>query len=151
MKASSATDGCRDRRVVSGLGRGHDKKDDPSRKDLDKIQGRWDYVSVKRNGKEFTADQLKGRYSEYKGDKFTVSQDGKAVQTSTFKLDPAKTPGQIDLMNDGPGEQPTVKGIYKIEGDTLTICWAIPAAGKDRPTEFKPAAGLNLQVFKKAK
>ena len=133
--------------LASGLGRGDDKKEDPAKKEFDRLQGRWDYVSVKTDGKEATADEIKGAYREYKGDKVTT----RASRTGTVKLDPTKTPGQIDVTWNGPGGARTDKGIYMIEGDTLTICYAIPSKVKDRPTEFKTGEGLTLFVSKKAK
>src|SRR5437773_2528929 len=65
---------------------------------------------------------------------------------------PDKSPKEIDsLYTSGPASGKTVKGIYKIEGDTITYCWAEP--DKDRPKEFesKSGAGVTLMVLKRVK
>jgi hypothetical protein len=48
----------------------------------------------------------------------------------------------------GPPEGKTVKGIYKIEKDKLTVCLALEG---DRPKAFESKEGSStlLQVFKK--
>jgi hypothetical protein len=49
------------------------------------------------------------------------------------------------------GEQ-TLHGIYKLDGDTLTIC-AVEGDGNDRPTEFSTKEGdkNRLVVLKREK
>jgi uncharacterized protein (TIGR03067 family) len=60
--------------------------------------------------------------------------------TCKAKLDAdAKPHPTIDLLiEDGPEESKgkTSKGLYKLEGEKLTLC--VSAPGKDRPKEFAP-------------
>ena len=50
---------------------------------------------------------------------------GKRTLRGTFKLDPSKTPKHIDLNFTGEnGAVVPSKAIYKIEGNTLTLCEA---------------------------
>ena len=87
-----------------------------------------------------------------KGEKATFLYKDKERGTGSMKVDPNKSPAHIDFTyEDGPAKGTTLKGIYKIEGDTLTICYG--GFGKDRPTEFasKPGSGTILIVQKRAK
>ena len=51
----------------------------------------------------------------------------------------------------GPNKDKTIKAIYKIDGDTMTICYALDAG--DRPTKFesKPDTKQFLAVYKREK
>jgi uncharacterized protein (TIGR03067 family) len=88
-----------------------------------------------------------------KGEKMTFLYKDKERGRASLKIDPSTSPAQIDTTGeDGPGKGRTVKGIYKFDGDTLTVCvggWG----SKDRPTEFasKPGSGRLLFVHKRAK
>ena len=56
--------------------------------------------------------------------------------TATIKVDSSKTPKEIDLtFTTGENKGKTVKGIYKIAGDDLTICRGLTEK-EARPTEF---------------
>jgi uncharacterized protein (TIGR03067 family) len=58
-------------------------------------------------------------------------------EEGTMKLDPTKKPATIDLaITSGNDKGKSQVGIYKIDGDSITICLARPGE-TDRPTEFK--------------
>ena len=71
-----------------------------------------------------------------------------------YKIDDTKTPKTWDFLN-GKGSDgrslPDGKSIYKLDGDSLTLCNSAP--GQDRPTEFKEgeATATRTIVFKRVK
>src|SRR5262249_4862043 len=79
-----------------------------------------------------------------------VKQKGKKDQKGTYRLDPTKKPGAIDLVKEG-GK--TLLGLYRLEGDHLTICTYGGDAGKKRPDRFasEPGSGLFLLILKREK
>jgi uncharacterized protein (TIGR03067 family) len=109
---------------------------DPSKKDLEKMQGDWAQVSMDLGGYKVPEDDAQAYFRTIKGDHYTVNRFMKVSGKGTLKLDATKNPKTFDATPDG-GKTPSVAGIYKIEGDTLTLCIAPP--GKPRPTKFEAA------------
>jgi uncharacterized protein (TIGR03067 family) len=130
--------------VGLALAVGAPTKKDPPAKEPPSLVGEWVGESGVRGGKPenpppgtsltFTAD---GKI------RFKEGGDAKAEE-GTYKADPKKTPAEIDINPpDGPKGE-TLRGIYKIEGDTLTICIAM---GGVRPTEFASPAGAEIMLI----
>jgi uncharacterized protein (TIGR03067 family) len=114
-----------------------------------KFEGTWQLVSAVTDGKPTPADVVSKIRVVIKDGKHSVFfKDQAVVKQIPFKVDTKRTPWEAtDTLPDGT----QIKGIYTLDGDTLTSCVAEP--GKDRPTEFasKPGTGHTLRTFKRAK
>jgi uncharacterized protein (TIGR03067 family) len=125
--------------------------DGADKKDLEKFQGQWLQVSGTIDGKAMEEDEFKNRSVLFKGEKLILLFKDKERGTQSLKIDSSKAPAQFDsTWDDGPVKGGAVKGIYKFDGDTLTLCFVV--GSKDRPTEFasKPGSGTFLLVHKRA-
>jgi RNA polymerase sigma factor (sigma-70 family) len=127
-------------------------EDNAKKLDKEKIQGEWKVDSAKANGQApqgEEADRIKDATWTITADKITITFKGED-RISTYEIDPAAKPKTIDIMSEKEG---TFKGIYKVEGDTLTICSAIGRPARERPTEFdsKEGSGTMLIVLKRVK
>jgi RNA polymerase sigma-70 factor (ECF subfamily) len=123
-------------------GKGADAKDE------EKIVGTWAVVSEERGGQKEPEEKLKGlRLILGAGGKASQKQGEREEEGASYKLDPAKTPKEIDVSV----ENKVLPGIYKLEEDTLTLC--VDHGGGERPTEFvsKPDTQLVLLVLKREK
>ncbi len=119
--------------------------------DLDKLQGSWAMVLFFANGEELPADQVKTGEVLIDDNEYRPKL-GATVETATVRLDSSKSPKQIDITyTTGFLKGNTTRGIYKLDGDTWTICRGI-SADKGRPTEFAAptGSGLQLVVWKRA-
>ena len=128
------------------------QKEGADKQELEKFQGKWVPVSASIDGKALEEEEMKDRSMVFKGEKRILMYKDKERGTASLKIDPGKSPAQIDTTNeDGPGKGATLKGIYKFDGDKLTLCFVLNS--KDRPTEFasKPGSGTVLSVHKRAK
>jgi uncharacterized protein (TIGR03067 family) len=120
--------------------------------DLGPIQGGWKMVLGFINGEELSADQIKTGELRIEDDQYHAKL-GAVASTSTIKVDSSKTPKEIDwTYTAGDQKGKTVKGIYKVAGDDLTICRGLTEM-EARPTEFAAPvdSGLLLVTWKRSK
>jgi len=135
--------------AIAGVGQSDEKA---AQSDLERLQGEWTMVSGEIQGEEMPEAIRSTARRVAKENETTVTVSGQLFMKAKFKLDPNKKPKTIDYeMTGGPTEGEKQLGIYEIDADQVKFCFASP--GKDRPTEFKTAAGdgRTLSVWKRAK
>jgi uncharacterized protein (TIGR03067 family) len=123
--------------------------EDAVKAEIKSLEGTWQLVSATKDGKKTPEDVVKKIRVVIQGNKHSVYFEDKVVAKDvSFTLDPKKNPKTTtDTLPDGK----EIKGIYKLDGNTLTSC--VAEVGKDRPSEFdsKPGSGHTLRVFKRVK
>ena len=118
-----------------------------------RVQGAWTATRAERDGKA-AADVVGNRLS-FDGHRFRIrSKGGKFLFAGTVRVDPGAKPAAIDFEHtEGALKGKTWKGIYAVQGDTLTICDNAPDPDKGRPPVFEAGSGSGyvLITFKRAK
>jgi uncharacterized protein (TIGR03067 family) len=108
------------------------------------LKGTWEVVSAFVNGKD--KELKEGSIWAFSDAHLSTSFDSR----SGYVIDPSKKPSWLDLHHIDVDDQPkTVRGIYALEGERLTICLSI--AAEDRPTKFESVEGSehNLIMLKR--
>jgi RNA polymerase sigma factor (sigma-70 family) len=116
--------------------------------DRERLQGTWKMVKAEVNGREATEDEIKKGSMIVKGDEMTMTRpDGFSTRVD-YTIDPWQKLKELDFVpQDGPENEKgkTFRGIYRLEGDRLTVCLAGP--DMERPTEFKTAEGTTVMLL----
>lgn len=114
------------------------------------IVGEWEPVSLSMGGKTLSTVPAGMRYEFTADGKWITRREGSDSKSPAleFKFDPKPSPATIDVTSTTAARNLT--GIYKLEGDTLTICWT---RDSERPKEFESPDGSRamLMVLKRAK
>ena len=116
------------------------------------LRGSWTATKAERDGK--AADDDVGHRLSFTGNRFRIqSKDGKVLYAGIVREDPSAKPAAIDFEHTGGAlKGKTWKGIYALDGDTLTTCDNAPNLDKGRPAVFeaKSGSGYVLITFKRA-
>jgi uncharacterized protein (TIGR03067 family) len=108
---------------------------------------------AERDGK--AVDDIVRHRLSFTGNRFQIqSKDGKPLYAGTVRVDPGAKPAAIDFEHaEGALKGKTWKGIYRLDGDTLTTCDNAPNLDQRRPPAFeaKSGSGYVLITFKGAK
>ena len=127
--------------------------DDKADKDeLKRQEGTWAVVSSIHEGQAAPRDLIRSIKRVVEGDHVVWERDGKRFAGTTIELDLGQDPKAINVTPDGGRNRgQRVLGIYKFEGEQLTICMAEP--GKPRPKAFEAnkGSGCTLRTFTREK
>jgi uncharacterized protein (TIGR03067 family) len=123
----------------------------PTKEAHEKLQGAWIATQAERDGK--AADDIVAHRVSFTGNRFQIqSEKGKLLYAGTIRVEPRANPAAIDFGHTkGTLKGKTWKGIYALDGGTLTICdnAANPDKGsvRSRPTSHgysTPRAATSL-------
>jgi uncharacterized protein (TIGR03067 family) len=128
--------------LIGAGGSSGDDKDD-AKKELKALEGNWQ-LTRQEGGGSLTPKPVVARLRiVIEGDQMSWYIGNPAAnQTADLKIDPTKTPKTIDAeITRGSAKDKVMLGIYKLEKDTLEICWGEPGSNK-RPTKFTSRPGV---------
>jgi uncharacterized protein (TIGR03067 family) len=121
-----------------------DKETTPS------LVGEWVVESVTSNGASVSVTGGM-RYIFTPDGQWLIRREGMELildgGTRGYSVDPKPNTPTVDLITTRiKGPETRLFGIYKIEGDTLTIC-GTRTKGGDRPTKFESLEGSNTTLY----
>jgi len=118
--------------------------------DAEQIQGTWENISRRFKGKNL--EPFEGRMIVT--EEFVKQQPEAVGSTCVYELDPTSDPKRITqwVVLESGAEGRAIHGIFKIEGDTLTICNYLYEDDR-RPTRFsaEKGEGTDLEVYHRVK
>ena len=105
------------------------------------LQGNWTAEKAVRDGQ--AAGDVVGNRLSLTGDRFEIrSRNGELLYSGTFKASPSAKPAAIDFEHTaGALKGKAWRGIYDVEGDTLTTCDNAPNLARGRPASFEAGKG----------
>jgi uncharacterized protein (TIGR03067 family) len=116
--------------------------------DLKKLDGSWKVVKLIYNGENFTKEDDITIAMEFKDGVATVRASEsikKEYAKVRFTLDPSVTPKLLDLsIIAGAQKDAKMEGIYKLDGDKLTLC--VKVLGNGRPAKFESPEGESIAL-----
>jgi uncharacterized protein (TIGR03067 family) len=127
-------------------------KDQP--KKIADIVGEWVVETMTLDGKHNSKPSFELVYNFTVDGDWLARRDGVQLKTTPrrIEVDSKSKPSTVDVIYSSPRPgapaPPNMYGIYKIDGDTLTICF-----GPERPKDFGPPEdkGMLLMTFKRLK
>ena len=137
---------------ITGLGKqavaqgdGDPPSEPPANPEPAKLYGTWRPASGLLGGQELPMSALHAMT-------LTISEDGYVFETNGLKdagqvkFDLEVAPRHIDCTGvEGPNRGRTLVGIFKLDGDRLTICYNLE--GNTRPADFKSPEGSQILLL----
>ena len=129
--------------------------DDAAEKESKGLEGTWKFVSLKTDGQEAPKEVIEKWRWVLRGKEITCGDPVHNETKSSFRINPTKTPKTIDITGmDEKGKGKSLRGIYRLEGQRLTVC--LPERkqaeeGRKRPEDFDGGQGMSLFVLERIK
>jgi uncharacterized protein (TIGR03067 family) len=124
-------------------------KDPPKKPEPLALVGSWVCTGIVDGGRTNSADVEARIEMEFTADgKIRLTKGGEAEPDGTYTADPKADPATLDFSLEPGGG--VLRGIFRADGDTLTICCEDADQGK-RPARFAAPAGTKLMLLTFAK
>jgi uncharacterized protein (TIGR03067 family) len=113
-----------------------------------KVHGVWKRLSEVQAGVQLDKAHLDKLRVTIGPKKWVFRWDDTRDVSFSYRLDFTVEPHRIDLLalDDGMFKGDMLQGIFKIEGDKLTICMNFDGLG-ERPLAFRSPRGSNLTLY----
>ena len=109
------------------------------------LMGSWLLLQINRGGEDIDLDHLEGAIREIGERTYSITPMKGTTITGKYTIDPEARPRTIEMLVDnGRFEGETLKGIYRVKGDRLTISFGGP--DQDRPEAFESRPGTQFTV-----
>jgi len=118
----------------------------PQGGDKAKLQGAWELSKMTFGGKDFPLPADAKMTLIFKEGKVVAKQSGKPDEERGYTVDDSKKPAVMTVAK--TEKEPEMKGIFKVDGDTLTFAMTKP--GDPAPKDFNDDKAMII-TFKKAK
>jgi len=118
--------------------------------DAKDIQGTWLPKSITLSGQALDEKAFAGMHVTLSQGKYTALVQGKE-DLGVYSIAADKAPKEIVIEGkEGPSKGLKMLGAYKLEGDTLTICYGLDGKA---PADFKSETGMQrlLIVYERKK
>src|SRR5262245_16803065 len=105
---------------------GDQPKADPTKEELNKLNGRWVAITFEKDGQKAPKEAFKGLEFRFDGDSLVIKGAFKDTRQlpNKVRIDPKVKPKSINYANLGTPKNP-LKGIYELDGDRLKLCITI--------------------------
>jgi uncharacterized protein (TIGR03067 family) len=125
------------------LNRGHGDDKDVADKELKQLEGNWQLARQETRGSLTPKPIVERLRIVIEGNEISWYIGNPAAnQTADLKVDPKQAPKTIEAeITSGSAKDKIMLGIYKLEKDTLEICWGEPGSDK-LPKKFTSRPGV---------
>ena len=111
--------------------------DEPKKDDSESLKGNWTAVSMKQNKQSLPDDFVKTFKLSMDGKNYTNTVGQEVMEEGGYTVDASKMPKTIDFdIKKGPDAGRKQLGLYKLEGDKLTIVVS-PSDSTERPKSLE--------------
>src|SRR5262245_32027420 len=118
-------------------------------RDLDRLQGAWSITFLEMDGEQMVLPDFGDARVTLANDRFRSTGMGMDYE-GVFTLGEKQKPKAFDLtFTAGPQQGTHHAGIYKLAGDTWTLCFATRGSKRPRTFATKPDSGLVLQTLQR--
>src|SRR4051812_42693954 len=114
-----------------------------SKKDPPSVVGEWVAEKFVNGGEDGPSPSGRSTLAFTADGKFRIGEGGKEPAPFNYTTDPKKTPAEIDIVIPDKPKAPPMLGIYKVEGDMLTLCMG---GGGKRPDKFESPVGSDVTL-----
>ncbi len=114
------------------------------------LQGTWNITALEMDGGKLPAGAFTGAKMVIEGTQFVAIGMG-ATYRGNFTVNTAVTPAQLDMnFTDGPEKGRASLGIFKLDGDTWTVCLTVTSQTRPTGLATSPKSGHALETFVRA-